>query len=279
MYLSHIAGIVQPETARQRRYHLESLMRFVGPDVALKGIKTKHLQDWVVGQNMRASSVHLRFGTIRYFYADALRHNWVKIDPTREVLLPRRASRKPRALPGAEINALGAALPDERARLIMALAINEGLRRVEICRLEHDDFDFEAMTFRVVTAKSWTEDTLPLTIDTHQNFLLPYLVVRGTAAGPLIQSYTTGEALKPTSLTNMVNRWFCDAGIKTGAYDGRSLHAGRHSCASQMLDAGAPITVVQKYLRHRNMSSTYVYAGMARDVEEMRPWADRHTDA
>ena len=69
-----------------------------------------------------------------------------------------------------------------------------------------------------------------------------------------------------------VKGWFREAGIKEGAYDGRSLHAGRHSCASHMLDSGAPPTIVQKALRHASLQSTWTYMRNRKTVEELRPW-------
>ncbi len=271
MHVGHITPLLTRETVRNRRYHLESFATFLGP-MALKTVKARHIQDWLANQAVAASTLHLMCGTVRYFFKDAVKSGWLKVDPSTDIQLPRRPKKQPRTLTMGELKALGQALPDERARLVMALAINEGLRRVEICNLEMGDLDLFTMTLRVVTAKSMSEDAVPLTADTYNKYLLPYMTVRGTQAGPLIRSYTTGHRLKPTSLTCMVNRWFRDAGIKESAYDGRSLHAGRHSCASHMLDAGAPPTIVQKALRHASLQSTWTYLRNRENVESLRPW-------
>lgn len=278
LHLHHIKPIVVKTTFKQRRHDLESFVRHVGPNMAVKAIKPQHIQGWLAGMDVRASTLHQRCGTIRYFYRDAITHGWAKADPTSLIQLPRRPKKQPRSLTQEELRALGHALPDARARLIIALAINEALRRIEICRLELDDIDLRTMTIRLVTAKSMTEDSIPLTIDTHSRFLLPYLIQRGMGAGPLIRSYKDQQGLSPSYLTSLVGQWFVDAGIKEAPYDGRSLHAGRHTAASIMLEAGAPPTVVQKALRHASLQSTWTYMRHRRTVEEIRPWMGLQPD-
>lgn len=274
MHLQHIRPLVTYDTHRLRRYDLERFVAHVGPDVAVKALKRSHILDWLAAQDVRASTLHLRFGTVRYFVRDCIRHGWMRHDPTLDIVLPRRPRKEPRALTLDELRALGTALPDARARLIIALSINEALRRVEICRLEFDDIDFASMRLRVLTAKNSSEDVLPLSHETHDNYLLPYLVVRGRGAGPLIRAYTHPGGLTPGSMGAMVSKWMRAAGIKEAPHDGRSLHAGRHTKASVLLDAGASPEIVQKYLRHSQMSSTWTYLRNRRTVEDLRPWSE-----
>jgi site-specific recombinase XerD len=50
-----------------------------------------------------------------------------------------------------------------------------------------------------------------------------------------------------------------DAGIKRKARDGISAHAGRHTCATDMLRAGAHLRDVQAALGHRHLHTTEIY--------------------
>jgi site-specific recombinase XerD len=51
----------------------------------------------------------------------------------------------------------------------------------------------------------------------------------------------------------------------------QGIHSLRHSIAHHLLDAGAPLPVVQKQLRHRSIGSTGVYLEAdAADVDQWR---------
>jgi integrase len=50
----------------------------------------------------------------------------------------------------------------------------------------------------------------------------------------------------------------------------QGIHSLRHSLAHHLLDAGAPLPVVQKSLRHRSIGSTGVYLEAdGRDVDQL----------
>ena len=280
LHLSDLKRRVAPATLRQRRYDLESFISFTGGDVAARAVKQKHVQAWVDDQTCAASTLKLRFLSVRMMFKYAQEHRWINRLPTDGITLPRVPRRQRRALSLDQLRALGAVLPDERARLIIALGVNEGLRRVEIARLELGDIDFKDMLVRVVTAKSGgNEDVIPLTEDTAEKYLRPYMTVRGTKPGVLIQSYTTGRALSPDSIGKLVTSWMLDAGIKETAFDGISLHACRHTTADHLRAAGAQPEDIQHALRHANLSSTWTYLRPERNLERLRLFMGRHLEA
>jgi integrase len=216
----------------------------------------------------------MRVSVIRSLWRYAVEHRIVRTDPTVGITPPRAALRQPRTLTSDDLDRLAAVLPDHRARVIVSLALHEGLRRSEIASLQLSDLDLESRLLRVVTAKSRSEDLLPLT-DATCRALQPYLAERGRWPGPLIYSRTTGHALTPTSLSNMMSQWMRAARIKRTAHDGKSLHALRHTSADALLHAGAPPDVIQRALRHAQLSSTWTYLRNRRTVDELRPWMDR----
>lgn len=52
-----------------------------------------------------------------------------------------------------------------------------------------------------------------------------------------------------------------------------SFHSLRHSCATNLLDLGAPITVVQRYLGHRDVKTTMRYVRPS--AEKVDFWIER----
>jgi len=57
----------------------------------------------------------------------------------------------------------------------------------------------------------------------------------------------------------------------------QGIHCLRHSCAHHMLDAGAPLPVVQKALRHKSIGSTGVY--LEADASAVDGWRSKATHA
>jgi len=63
----------------------------------------------------------------------------------------------------------------------------------------------------------------------------------------------------------------CAAKAKIELQLRQGIHSLRHSLAHHLLDAGAPLPVVQKSLRHRSIGSTGVYLEAdGRDVDKWR---------
>lgn len=263
---------VGKDTARKRRYHLESFCLHLGGDTEVRAVKRQHIEAWLFNREVQPSTLKNMHLTIRTFFDYCVVKGWRKTVPYRDITLPRVARRQPRALNRDQLQALSDTLPDDRARLIVALAVNEGLRRVEIARLELGDIDFHNMTLAVLTAKAGTEDLLPLSRLTHDYALIPYLRTRGRKPGRLILREDGTGGLSADTIGAMVVRWMREAGIKDQAFDGRSLHACRHTYAALLLERGADPTVIQAGLRHSALSSTWTYLRATRDVERLRPF-------
>jgi integrase len=75
-----------------------------------------------------------------------------------------------------------------------------------------------------------------------------------------------GDAWKPRAISNWFVGTLCPkAGITT-----KSLHSMRHDCATFMLSAGVPLTVVSKHMRHANSAITAdTYAHLLRSQESL----------
>ena len=271
LHLSDLKRRVNHKTVQQRRYILEAFIAHLGGDMAVKAVGRKHVEDWAFSQEVAPGTLRMRFNVIRGLFRFAQDRRWISHLPTDGIILPRVPRRQPRALTYQDLMALDRVLPDARSRLIIALGINEGLRRVEIARLELSDVDTLNMTLRVLTAKSGTEDSIPLTADTF-GWLKAYMPDRGNVPGPLIQSQRGRGGITADAIGNMAAKWMKAAGIKGAAFDGTSLHACRHTMAMNMLAHGAPIETISIGLRHADLSSTFTYLRPVRNVEAMRPW-------
>jgi site-specific recombinase XerD len=268
LYVRHMRAAYRPATIKNRRPLLERFARETG-DPALKAIKAKHVQDWLALQTCGPASLRVDLSHLRQFFRWCIEQGHLKVDPTVLIKTPRQPRRVPRALNLAELRALGDALPDARAALIVGLEYDMGLRRAEVAGLDITDIDLLAGVV-LVRGKGGHERLLPLT-ETVRMLLQDYIAERGVSAGPLIRSQVhPSRGISPQQVGALVSRWMAEAGVKSGPRDGKSGHALRHSCAVNMSRHGVPIALIADALGHADESTTTIYTKADHSVEELR---------
>ena len=85
---------------------------------------------------------------------------------------------------------------------------------------------------------------------------------RPTAKGqqPLFSSLSNnskGQRLSPKSISSIVKHRLIDAGYNS---DRLTAHSLRHSAVTISLIGGLPLEEVQQFARHKNISTTQIYA-------------------
>lgn len=147
---------------------------------------------------------------------------------------------------------------------VLALLYGTGLRRGELERLDVEHVDRQQGVIRLDGRKSGRERCVPL----------PEMVLRCLevywperhnvleAAGRLTETALLvnrqGERLPASSISNSIKRIARNAQIPY-----RSLHQFRHSCASDLLEAGVHIAEVQRILGHASVGTTVIYTHIA----------------
>jgi integrase/recombinase XerD len=168
----------------------------------------------------------------------------------------------PKALPDGQVAALLAACDrgtatGRRDFAVLVLLSRLGLRACEAAALELDDIDWRDGTV-TIRGKGRRDERLPLPPDAGEA-LAGYLRDGRPAGSPgrrvFLASRTPGGGLSADAVKAVV-RYACRrAGIaEAGA------HRLRHSAATGMLRAGAPLAEIGQVLRHRSVSTTAIYA-------------------
>ena len=172
----------------------------------------------------------------------------------------------PRALKPEEVerllNSFTDALPSpKRGYAVVRLALDLGLRGIEISRLQLADIDWRLGTVTLKRTKSRRQDLLPLPV----------------ATGRALEAYLRHERPK-TSDTAMfvrrlaphdepigvdaIRRIVRDAFRRVGIQHGRG-HALRHTVACRIVNQGGSIKEVADVLRHRSLYTSVIYAKVA----------------
>lgn len=233
-----------------------SLAGHVGWDTPPNRVTERQIVRWLEINQLAPATVRNRLSTVRGFYKWAIINGHARKDPTLAIDPPREPRRRPRGLKADQVAAILDACPDVRAVLIVILMAQQGLRCIEIARLQLGDLDFDEKLM-LVHGKGDHERILPITDETGEA-LRDYLAKHPARTGPLIRSYRDEhEGLTPLHVGTMVGRIMRDAGVAETA------HALRHTAATDMVRAGggtrANLLNVQAALGHQHLQTTQRY--------------------
>jgi len=148
-----------------------------------------------------------------------------------------------------------------RNKTITMLAMNTGIRAVDICGLKMDDIDWEHNRIQIVQQKTSRAHNIPLTVaigNVLTDYLLnerptsdsKYVFLKSTAPYQPLMSHAGIRSI----LFNVVNE--SDIESKGRIYGTRIT---RHSAASRMLRSGIPLSVISDALGHGNKNSVMIY--------------------
>lgn len=222
---------------------------------------TDQVASWVNDPMLRATTRKSRLTKLRPFIAWLIDQGHLENDPTSGIGRIRVPSGAPRDLTADEVRQLLRACPDARARLIVILMAQMGLRCGDVARIRVEDIDTQRRLLHVRAKGGGGEPTHWEPIPSEAwAALRSYVLDRRKVSGPLIRSrQRPGTPLTPGTISKLVRTWMTEAGLKEMPWDGRSAHALRHSCAQHIIDAGADLRVVQHVLGHRSIRSTELY--------------------
>lgn len=218
-------------------------------------------------KGLAAKTINCKLSAVRQFY-DYLHHDHVPglLNPVRK----RDFLREPRPLPRAareeELACLFSQIRSVRDRALFLVLLRSGLRVAEVVGLELKDVDLRRQTLWVREAKNRRERLVYLSPDTVRA-LEEYLAQQGW---PKEGKVFVGEkgprkerSLSIRGVQKRIEGYARRAGVRI------SCHVLRHSLATQLLNQGARLVVVQELLGHARVTSTQRYARLAnRQVRE-----------
>ena len=208
--------------------------------------------------------------SVRCYFQWCAKRGLIDCDPSTHLSAPSPASRLPRLLTHAELEALldpekpalgGVSSDvDRRDDAVLELLYGAGLRVAELCALDLDDLD---LARRVVTVTGKGSKQRQVLI--HDRCVGS---IRAWLEGP--RSALTREDSPTRAL------FFNRRGRRLGPRDVRRLldrrspvpthpHALRHSFATHLLDGGADLRVVQELLGHASLQTTQVYTHVSKE--------------
>lgn len=218
----------------------------------------EHLMD----KGRKPASVKLALSAIREFYRFALLRGLVAKDPAHCVTGPKKDKPLPQFVRESELNTLldelliGDSYNIVRARTIIILFYETGIRLAELVGLDDNDVDLEKMQLKV-TGKRDKQRVIPFGEEV-ATMLRQYLLLRDNE----MERRTTalfvgrnGERVTRGSVQVLVKKYLSEV----TTVKKRSPHVLRHSFATAMLNNGAGLESVKKLLGHESLNTTEIY--------------------
>ncbi|MBR6277029.1 MAG: tyrosine-type recombinase/integrase [Prevotella sp.] len=210
----------------------------------------------------KPTTVNLALSAIRTFYRYALSRHLVEHDPAHCVTGPKKPKPLPQFVREAEMDELldkklqGDTLNNVRARTIIFLFYETGIRLSELVGLNDEDVDFAAMQLKV-TGKRDKQRIIPFGSELSEE-LHTYMARRDAEIAkqsPALFLSNKGLRINRKHVQYLVKKQL--TGITT--LKKRSPHVLRHSFATAMLNNGAGLESVKKLLGHESLGTTEIY--------------------
>lgn len=147
---------------------------------------------------------------------------------------------------------------------VLSLLYGTGLRRGELTRLNIADWDRDEGLLRIDGRKTGQERCVPVPrivyhcLEAYLPHRQNHLLALECFTQPALFVNRDGQRLSEQSVSHCVRRLATRAGVAL-----HSVHQFRHSCASDLLAAGARLPEVQRILGHSGIGSTMRYLHIA----------------
>ena len=253
------------QTYEEALEEFESYLILRDYGLSLPMADTDLIRDWMeslMDKGNSASTINKKLSALRSFYRFALKRNLVKHDPAHCVTGPKKSKPLPQFLREGEMDRLLDDLEwddtynNVRARTMLLLFYEAGLRRSELTGLNDVDVDFSSRQLKV-TGKRNKQRIIPFGEELAA-WLQHFMAVRdaqfGGGHGPLFLN-DKGMRVTDNQVYLIVKKYLS----AVTSLKKKSPHVLRHTFATAMLNNGADIESIKNLLGHASVNTTEIY--------------------
>ncbi|MGO9016711.1 MAG: tyrosine-type recombinase/integrase [Syntrophobacteraceae bacterium] len=243
------------------RDYLSTLKQFVlWVDCPIEKVDRKKILSFIdslLDRRLHPKTINSYLDSIRSFYKYLKEEEDIEIEnPVRSGYLLRLPKPLPRFLQDEEVGKLFKVIVGARDRAIFYLMLRCGLRVEETAGLMLDDLDLRRGTIIVKSGKGAKGRMVYMRTDAH-SAIKEYLRVR--QAGRIKALFLVdkgalkGKQISVRGIQKRLELYARKSGLRV------CCHELRHTMATQLLNAGADLTVIQDLLGHSRVATTQRY--------------------
>ena len=255
------------QTYEESLREFESYISLRDSRLSLQAVDADLIRDWMeslMDKGNTASTINKKLSALRSFYRFSLKRKLVEKDPAHGIVGPKKSKPLPQFLRESEMDHLLDRLEwdnnykNVRARTILLLFYEAGLRRSELTGLNDVDIDFGSRQLKV-TGKRNKQRIIPFGQEL-ADALNQYLEARreqfGLRENSALFLSDKGERMTGSQVYLIVHRYL----TLVTSLKKRSPHVLRHTFATAMLNNGAGLESIKKLLGHESVDTTEIYA-------------------
>jgi integrase/recombinase XerC len=243
----------------------ETYIRGVDDYLSLSTVDADVIRGWVermMDEGKKPATVNRGLSAVKTFYRFALSRKLVEKDPAHGIIGPKKSKPLPQYVREGDMNRLldeylqGDNYNKVRARTIIIVFYETGIRLAELIGLNDEDVDFDSMQLKV-TGKRDKQRIVPFGAEMAEA-LQQYMALRDTEVErqePGLFLSNKGRRVSREMVRNLVKQSLSEV----TTLKKRSPHVLRHSFATAMLNNGAGLESVKKLLGHESLETTEIY--------------------
>ena len=243
----------------------ETYIRGVDDYLSLSTVDADVIRGWVermMDEGKKPATVNRGLSAVKTFYRFALSRKLVEKDPAHGIIGPKKSKPLPQYVREGDMNRLldeylqGDEYNKVRARTIIIVFYETGIRLAELIGLNDEDVDFDSMQLKV-TGKRDKQRIVPFGAEMAEA-LQQYMALRDTEVErqePGLFLSNKGRRVSREMVRNLVKQSLSEVTTLRK----RSPHVLRHSFATAMLNNGAGLESVKKLLGHESLETTEIY--------------------
>ena len=262
--LEYVKGY-SPNTIKSYETDLNLFDSFLKKD--LLSVTSSDIKNFIKSNASKSDKTISRYiTTLRMFYNFLEKKGYLKINPSKNISLPKSRGGLPEVLTIEEVdNLLNIEINtpfDYRDKCILEVLYSTGIRITELVNLTLSDINLDDDLIKVF-GKGSKERLIPIN-DTARDYLIGYI---NDIRPNLLKKVNTddlylnnhGKKLSRQAVFLMIKKRALSSGIKKNI----SPHTLRHSFATHLLKMGADIRFIQELLGHSDISTTQNYTHIA----------------
>ena len=223
--------------------------------------------DYLKALGKAASTLARNIASVRAYYKFLLHEKLISYDPTAEIKSGKIPKKEPEIMTGDEITLLLAQpkcvdLKGYRDKAMLELLYATGIRVTELISLNVDDVSIE---LGYIKCRSGAKDRIvpihTVAADALGDYLLnarKVMIIDPSETALFVNC--NGKRLSRQGFWKIIKYYTAAAGIEKDI----TPHTLRHSFAMHLLENGADLRSIQEMMGHSDISSTQVYANMAK---------------
>lgn len=258
---SELTVVRYEKSLREFQAYFENLDK----DLSWKTVDGDIIRGWMetlVDQGHKATSVNADLSALRSFFRFALSRKLVDRDPAQHIKGPKKQKPLPQFMKEGEMDELldkqdwGNDYINVRARTIILLLYETGIRRAELMGINDDDVDLNACLLKV-TGKRDKQRLIPFGTELAEA-IKHYMEVRGQQVDRQSEALFLGRKGKRMT-AGQIYHVVKDQLSKVTTMKKRSPHVLRHTFATTLLNNGAGLESVRQLLGHESLETTEIY--------------------